>query len=111
MTITVEYANQNDSSVVNYHFDDNSMTILPASDQRVVDFVNAGGIVGQWQSPPPPPTVDQLDTSALNAALVAPGSVVRALGLIVFDIATGKIPVNPNYTMTQYVNLLKAKMR
>ena len=57
-----------------------------------------------------PPT-DVLDTSALNAALTAPGSVVRALGLIVFDMATGKIPVNPNYTMTQYVNLLKAKMR
>lgn len=57
-----------------------------------------------------PPT-DVVDSSTLNAALTAPGSVVRALGLIVFDMATGKIPVNPNYTMTQYVNLLKAKMR
>lgn len=54
-----------------------------------------------------------IDQAKLNAALVEPGSVVRALGLVTFDavnalrIKTG----DPAYTMQQFLDALKAKMR
>lgn len=61
------------------------------------------------------PTVDtsSLDTAALNYALTQNGSVVRALGLVMFD-EINKLRVkngDPVYTMTQFTNALKANMR
>lgn len=52
------------------------------------------------------------DADALNAALAAPGSVVRALGLVMFD-AVNALRVktgDPAYTMQQFLDALKAKI-
>lgn len=59
------------------------------------------------------PVIDlsALDTQTLNDALTQPGSVVRALGLVVFHIAKGDIPINSSYTMAQYLALLKTYIR
>lgn len=55
--------------------------------------------------------LDALDLATINVALAQPGSIVRALGLVVFMIAKGTIPINPSYTQAQFVNLLKAQIR
>jgi hypothetical protein len=65
--------------------------------------------------PPPPIVIDlsALDMAALNAALTEPGSVVRALGLVMFA-EVNKLRVkngDPAYTMPQFVTALKAQMR
>lgn len=113
MAITCDYANPTDTSLVNYHLDANSMTVLPATDTLVADWVSAGGVIGPWQAPAAPPTTDQMDTAALNAALTAPGSVMRALGLVVF-MEINKLRVkngDPAYTMAQFIAALKAQIR
>jgi hypothetical protein len=54
-----------------------------------------------------------IDTATLNAALVEPGSVVRALGLVMFD-EINKLRVlngDPVYTLAQFQSALKARMR
>ena len=59
------------------------------------------------------PTDDEIDQAALNAALVEPGSVVRALGLVMFA-EINKLRIKTGdaaYTMPQFVAALKAKMR
>lgn len=61
----------------------------------------------------PIPTDDEIDQAALNVALVEPGSVVRALGLVMFA-EINKLRVktgDPAYTMLQFTAALKAKMR
>lgn len=59
------------------------------------------------------PVIDlsQIDTDALNAALIEPGSILRALAFVVFGIAKGTIPVNPSLTQAQFKALVKAQMR
>lgn len=53
------------------------------------------------------------DANRLNAALIEPGSVVRALGLVMFAeinklrVKTGDTP----YTLNQFTTALKAQMR
>lgn len=114
MAIFVEYANVADQSLVNYHVDASSMTVLPTTDQRIVDFVSGGGTIGAYITPPSGPTPPQIDQAQLNAILSSPGSVVRGLALIVLDIANGAIPIKtgaPLYTTTQLINLIVAKMR
>ncbi len=56
MTISCDYAKAGDTSKVNYHLDADSMTILPVIDQRVVDFLAGGGVIGAYVVPPPPDT-------------------------------------------------------
>lgn len=54
-----------------------------------------------------------IDQATLNAALVAPGSVVRALGLVMFT-AVNALRVktgDPAYTMQQFLSALEAEMR
>jgi hypothetical protein len=61
------------------------------------------------------PIVDTsaLDTANLNAALTQDGSVVRALGLVMFD-EINKLRIKNGdaaYTLAQFQAALKAKMR
>ena len=60
-----------------------------------------------------PPTSNQIDTDTLNATLIGEGSVVRALGLIMFE-EINKLRQNAGlaqYTLTQFKNALVTKMR
>lgn len=43
------------------------MTILPVTDQRAVDFVSGGGVIGPYVPPPPPDTSVQDRHDALTA--------------------------------------------
>lgn len=67
---------------------------------------------GQWQTlPANQQSVD--DQAALNAALTAQGSIVRALGLVMFA-EINKLRVkngDPAYTLAQFVAALQAQMR
>lgn len=57
--------------------------------------------------------LDQLDISTINAALTQDGSIVRALGLVMFD-EINKLRVktgDPAYTMAQFRAVLKVRMR
>lgn len=59
------------------------------------------------------PDYNTIDTNTLNAALIEPGSVVRALGLVTFQ-EVNKLRVNAGlvaYTMAQFTAALKANMR
>lgn len=59
------------------------------------------------------PSTDSIDTASLNAALTASGSVVRALGLVMFA-EINKLRIkngDPAYTMAQFLAALKAQMR
>jgi hypothetical protein len=58
-------------------------------------------------------TAAQKDQDRLNASLVEDGSVVRALGLVMFA-EINKLRVKGGdtaYTLTQFKNALKAQMR
>lgn len=86
---------------------------LPLDDPDVLAFINGGGVVGPYETPPPPPTSDQLDTKALNEALVQDGSVVRALAEVMF-LEINKLRVKTGdaaYTKAAFVAALKGKMR
>lgn len=81
--------------------------------RRVID-AKTGEEVLLADAPPSDPTpvdLSQIDTDALNVALVQDGSVVRALAEIVFGIAKGTIPVTPSLTKQAFVTMLRAKMR
>lgn len=59
------------------------------------------------------PDYSGIDSAALNDALVEPGSVVRALGLVMFQ-EINKLRVKAGlvaYTMDQFISALKANMR
>lgn len=67
----------------------------------------------QYPAGLPASVLPGLDQAKLNAALIEPGSVVRALGLVMFD-AVNALRVktgDPAYTMQQFLDALKAKMR
>jgi hypothetical protein len=60
-----------------------------------------------------PPELGAIDKATLNAALAAPGSFVRALGLVMFA-EINKLRVangDAAYTLTQFKSSLKAQMR
>jgi hypothetical protein len=60
-----------------------------------------------------PTILTTVDQNALNTALAEPGSVVRALGLVMFA-EINKLRVkngDPAYTMQQFLNALQAQMR
>lgn len=78
---------------------------------EVVDFIKGGGGIEPYEPPAPPPTLDQIDLRALNEALAAEGSVVRAIAEIQFGMIKGTIPVQPSLTKSAYIALLKARMR
>lgn len=62
---------------------------------------------------PPAPDLAAIDQAALNAALTAPGSVTRALALVMFA-EVNKLRVKNGdaaYTMAQFTASLKAQMR
>lgn len=77
-------------------------------------IVAAGGIKPYVPPiPPPPPDLSAIDTATLNAALTEPGSIVRALGLVMFA-EINKLRVKNGdaaYTMAQFMAALKAQMR
>lgn len=56
---------------------------------------------------------DSIDTQDLNAQLAAPGSIVRALGLVTFQ-EINKLRVRAGlaaYTMDQFITALKSNLR
>lgn len=57
------------------------------------------------------PAAAIVDQATLNAALAAPGSVVRGLALVVLDIAKGVVPINANYTQAQLLAAIQQRMR
>lgn len=64
-----------------------------------------------WQ--PYVPDYSTIDSATLNAALIEPGSVVRSLGLVMFQ-EINKLRVlagQPQYTMAQFIAALKANIR
>lgn len=68
-----------------------------------------GGVTAPYVAPDPV----AMDTAALNAALIEPGSIVRALGLVMFA-EINKLRVkngDPAYTMNQFKAALQAQMR
>lgn len=74
-------------------------------------IIAAGGI--KPYVAPPAPDLSAIDTAALNEALTSPGSVVRALGLVMFA-EINKLRVKNGdaaYTMQQFIAALKAQMR
>jgi hypothetical protein len=56
-------------------------------------------------------TPAELDQDALNAELLADGSIVRGLALYVFGLAKGTIPVNSALTKVQFAAAIRALMR
>jgi hypothetical protein len=90
------------------------ITVSPAdgSTKDIYAAIIAGGGIASYVAPPPP-NLSAIDTATLNAALVEPGSVVRALGLVMFA-EVNKLRVktgDPVYTMAQFTTALKAQMR
>lgn len=86
---------------------------LPRDDPEVVAFVDGGGVIEPYEVPPPPPTLDAIDQLALNLALAAQGSVLRALAELVL-IEVNKLRADhsrPAYTKAQFTTALKAQMR
>ena len=58
------------------------------------------------------PTTDEMDTSVLNAQLMEPGSVLKAIAEVQFGILKGTITIpQPALTVVQYRNMLKQRMR
>lgn len=111
--VTCDYASLGDTGTVNYHPDTNSVTVIPATDQRVVDFVTGGGVIGPYIPPAPPPPIDQLDTAALNDLLVAPGSVDRAelRALFNHENRIRALEAKQAITLPQFVTALLAFIR
>jgi hypothetical protein len=75
----------------------------PPSDGRQKWVNNAWSVLDQ----------DVIDLQELNAALAAPGSLVRALGLVTFQ-EINKLRVRAGltaYTMDQFMAALKANLR
>lgn len=76
------------------------------------EYIDKGGVISPFV-PPPPPDLPAIDTAELNAALLADGSVMRALGMVMFveinklRVKTGDTP----YTLNQFKNALIAQMR
>jgi len=66
MAISCEYAKP-DQSAVYYHFDADSVTILPVSDSLVTDFTGGGGVIGAYVAPPPPDTSARDRVAAFKA--------------------------------------------
>lgn len=66
---------------VAYYFDANTMTVLPSTDQRVVDFVGNGGTIGAYEAPPnPAPTPAHLNNGGLaRFSGASPVSVYEAI--------------------------------
>lgn len=97
---------------------------FPATDQNPNCIrYKVGSVWVDTDNPTPPtqadvdailsPPVDTIDTATLNAALAQPGSVVRALALVMFA-EINKLRVkngDPAYTMPQFLTALKAQMR
>jgi hypothetical protein len=110
--------------VSNFGTYDQHGSIIRASDGAVIpavlsnmDYRDAMAAVaaGATIAPYVAPVIDQsaADLATLNAVLAEPGSVVRALGLVMFA-EINKLRVAGGaaaYTMPQFVAALKAQMR
>lgn len=77
--------------------------------------VLAAGGIAPYVAPTPPTAADisAMDLANLNEALSLPGSIVRALGLVTFQ-EINKLRAQAGltqYTMTQFINALKANIR
>lgn len=56
------------------------------------------------------PTPDEANKDKINQALLENGSVVRAGLEVLFGVIKGTIPINPNTTKAQFINLLQSRM-
>lgn len=111
-----------DNKIVNsIKLADNSIWTPPEGCEKVLNTVGydiGGTLVGGTYTPPAPPATPVVDLNAvdlanLNKALVEPGSVVRALGLVMFA-EINKLRVKNGdaaYTMNQFITALQNQMR
>lgn len=100
----MEFANQTDADNYVPPADRTLISNAPSDDHKWIN--------GAWTYVAPK-TPAELDQDALNAALISEGSVVRALGLVMFD-EINKLRVKNGdqaYTLMQFKNALVAKMR
>lgn len=79
--------------------------------QQIAEWEKVGNVITPYTAP----IVDipKLDMDTLNAALAQDGSIVRALGLVMFD-EINKLRVKNGdvaYTMPQFKTALQGKMR
>lgn len=76
-----------------------------------LEYLKDGGVVVPADTPPVPPTPDELDLAELNAIMLAQGSVGRATLEILFGVIKGTIPVTPSLTKSQFKTMVKNMMR
>lgn len=109
ITITAaSFANEDRTAVVLTTMERGSVAISQGDRPELwAEYLKWGGATAPFL----PPDLNAIDQDALNAALAADGSVLRALAEIVFGIVKGTIPVTPSLTKQQFVTMLKAKMR
>ncbi len=101
--VSISIGNFADKATWRIDFDGNPTAAQRTAAQNVVSAFN----------PDAPDDLPALDLATLNATLVEPGSVVRALGLVMFD-EINKLRVKNGdaaYTLTQFKNALTNKMR
>ena len=103
-----------DKSAVNFWLDGHSVRPgLSPDDAEVLAFLDKGGVIGNYEPPPPLPTIDEMDFEELTRLLTAQGSPVRALAEAQFQMLNevrtlqGKQPL----TAVQYKTHLKGLMR
>lgn len=66
MTISCDYASPDNHDNVNYHFDADSMTVVPATDTLVTAFVDGGGTIADYITPASPsPAAPHLNSGML----------------------------------------------
>lgn len=110
MITSASFANADGTAVV-VTTDDRGAVAISQMDNPVLwaEYQAWGGVTAPYVAPDPV----AMDQAALNAALVEPGSVVRALGLVMFA-EINKLRVkngDPAYTLAQFKTALQAQMR
>lgn len=115
MTITAQWANAEQTSIiVDIDGVKHGVPNNPGNRHRqmLAEWESEGNTIAPYVAPPVK-TNTEIDQEALNEALVAPGSVTRALGLVMFA-EINKLRVksgDPAYTLNQFKAALLAQMR
>jgi hypothetical protein len=98
--VGVSVGNWTDKGTWRIDFDTGATPAQKAAAQAVVDAFDYNA----------PDDTDEINQRVLNAALIEPGSVLRAIAEIQFGMIKGTIPVDPTMTLAQYRTLVKSKM-
>lgn len=115
MAVRATFANPARSTINLWIDADSVRPGLPIDDPEVTEFVTGGGIIEPYEVPSLPPTLDQIDTKALNAILVEDGSILRAVIAVLRSeiniVRAAVVPALPPRTVAQVTAALKAQMR